>query len=113
MQADKSGGQPYVGGRSQSIRTLGAVPGIENPAAVAIPLSTGARLRLDEIAIIRDGHADRSSLAWLNGRPVIAAEVKGSKGYFDLGVSEAIRAAMATFEAANPDVHITGTPPRK
>ncbi len=105
VQADTSGGQAYVGGQSQSIRTLGAVPTIHDLSEVTIPLSTGARIRLDEIGTIKDGHADRASLAWLDGKSVIAAEVKRSKGYSDVGVTKAIRAAMATFAAAHPDVH--------
>ena len=106
VQADSSGGLGEIGGGRQSIRTLGAVASIEELKALAIPLPSGKLVRLDEIGTVTDSFSDRSSLAYLDGQPVIGVQVKRSNGFSDTGVAAAIQAAMRDFAAANPDVEI-------
>ncbi|MBS1182858.1 MAG: Acriflavin resistance protein [Proteobacteria bacterium] len=106
VQSDASGGQAEIGGRKQAIRTLGAVCSVEDLKGLAIPLPSGQLVRLDEIGTVTDSFADRSSIAYLDGKPVIAVEVKRSNGYSDTGVASAVEAAMQGFAAANPDVEI-------
>ncbi|RAX37919.1 efflux RND transporter permease subunit [Rhizobium tropici] len=107
VQADTSGGRGEIGGSKQPIRTLGAVSSVEELKALAIPLPNGAMMRLDEIGTVTDSYADRSSIAYLDGKRVIAIEVKRSNGYSDTGVATAIAAATKDFARANPDVEIT------
>ncbi|RWE17087.1 MAG: efflux RND transporter permease subunit [Mesorhizobium sp.] len=106
MQSDASGGRAEVGGSKQAIRTLAAVSSIEELKALAIPLPSGALVRLDEIGSVKDSFADRTSIAYLDGKPGIAVEVKRSNGFSDTGVAAAIQSAMQSFAAANPDVEI-------
>ncbi len=106
VQADSSGGRGEIGGGRQSIRTLGAVASIEELKALTIPLPSGKLVRLDEIGMVTDSFSDRSSLAYLDGQPVIGVQVKRSNGVSDTGVAAAIQAAMQDFTAANPDVEI-------
>ncbi|RDW12696.1 efflux RND transporter permease subunit, partial [Paracoccus thiocyanatus] len=106
VQADRSGGAVRVGDGNQTVRTLAAARSVEELRALPVPLPNGGWLRLDEIAQVSDGHAERTSLAYLNGKPVIAAQVKRSKGYSDLAVTQAVRAAMDAFAARNPQVVI-------
>ncbi len=106
VQSDTSGGRGEIGGSRQTIRTLGAVASLEELKAIAIPLSNGQSVRLDEIGTVTDSFSDRSSVAYLDGQPVIAIQVKRSNGFSDTGVAAAIRAAMKGFAAANPDVEI-------
>ncbi|MGV1954083.1 efflux RND transporter permease subunit [Agrobacterium sp. 22-214-1] len=106
VQADSSGGRGEIGGSRQTIRTLGAVASVEELKALAIPLPSGELVRLDEIGTVTDSFSDRSSLAYLNGQPVIGVQVKRSNGFSDTGVAADIQAAMKTFAAANPDVEI-------
>lgn len=107
VQADASGGRGEVGGNKQTIRTLGAVASIEQLKALAIPLPSGALVRLDEIGTVTDSFSDRSSIAYVDGQPVIAVQVKRSNGFSDTGVASAIEQAMRNFAAANPDAEIT------
>lgn len=107
VQSDASGGRAEIGGRKQAIRTLGAVSSIEQLKALSIPLPSGQLLRLDEIGTVTDSFADRSSIAYLDGKPAIALEIKRSNGFSDTDVASAVQAAMQTFAAANPDVEIT------
>ncbi|MGV1988203.1 efflux RND transporter permease subunit [Agrobacterium sp. 22-221-1] len=108
VQADSSGGRGEIGGSRQTIRTLGAVASVEELEALAIPLPNGELVRLDEIGTVTDSFSDRSSLAYLDGQPVIGVQVKRSNGFSDTGVAAGIQAAMKTFAAANPDVEIVG-----
>ncbi|MGV1989186.1 efflux RND transporter permease subunit [Agrobacterium sp. 22-221-1] len=106
VQADTSGGRGEIGGSRQTIRTLGAVASLEELKAIAIPLSNGELVRLDEIGEVTDSFSDRTSLAYLDGQPVIGVQVKRSNGFSDTGVAADVEAAMKTFAAANPDVEI-------
>ncbi|SCW74068.1 efflux RND transporter permease subunit [Ancylobacter rudongensis] len=106
VQADSSGGRGEIGGGRQTIRTLGAVASIDDLKALAIPLSNGTLVRLDEIGTVADSFSDRSSLAYLKGQPVVGVEVKRSNGFSDTGVAADLRTAMLKFAADNPDVEI-------
>ncbi|MFE3839483.1 efflux RND transporter permease subunit [Pseudogemmobacter sonorensis] len=107
VQADFSGGAIRIGGGHQTVRTLAAARSVEELRALPLPLPDGDWVRLDEIGSVTDSHAERASLAWLNGRPVIAVQVKRLNGYSDLAVAEDVRAAMADFADRNPQADIT------
>jgi multidrug efflux pump subunit AcrB len=103
---DASGGRGDIGGLRQSVRTLGAVGSVEEIAALTLSLSDGRRIRLDQVAHIRDTNAERSSLAYFNGQPVIGFQITRSKGFSDAGVAENVRAAVAQFAASHSQVSI-------
>jgi multidrug efflux pump subunit AcrB len=106
VEADTSGGRAEIGGGRQTIRILGAASSLEDLKAIAIPLSNGHLVHLDEIGTVTDSFAERSSLAYLDGQPVIGVQVKRSNGFSDTGVAADIQAEVKAFAAANPDVEI-------
>ncbi|ACP23073.1 putative ACR/RND family transmembrane transporter (plasmid) [Sinorhizobium fredii NGR234] len=106
VQADTSGGLGEIGGTRQTLRTLGAVASVDALKGLRIPLANGQQVRLDDIASVTDSFADRSSLAYLDGQPVTAVEVKRSNGFSDTGVAAEVEKAMQQFAAAHPDVEI-------
>ena len=106
VQTDSSGGVGEIGGTRQTLRTLGAVGSIDDLKALRIPLTNGQQIRLDEVASITDSFADRSSIAYLDGKPVTAVEIKRSNGFSDTGVAAGVEKAMERFAAANPNVKI-------
>ncbi|MBY6158530.1 efflux RND transporter permease subunit [Pseudooceanicola nitratireducens] len=106
VQRDLSGGEAAIGGASQSVRVLAAADDIEGLRATPIPLPNGSWVRLDELGTVTDTHSDISSVAYLNGEKVIAAQIKRLTGYSDLSVTEDVRAAMQDFAAENPQVQI-------
>ncbi|MBO9100899.1 MULTISPECIES: efflux RND transporter permease subunit [unclassified Rhizobium] len=106
VQSDKSGGRGDIGSSRQTIRTLGAVPSVEDIATLAIPLSTGQSVRLDELGKVTDSFAERSSLAYLNGDRVIAVQIKRSNGFSDTAVAEDIQKEMKAFASQHPEVEI-------
>ncbi|ARO32735.1 acriflavin resistance protein (plasmid) [Rhizobium sp. NXC14] len=106
VQADTSGGLGEIGGTRQTLHTLGAVASVEALKELSIPLTIGQQVRLADVASVKDSFAERSSLAYLDGKPVIAVEVKRSNGFSDSSVAADVDAAMQKFAAAHPNVQI-------
>lgn len=106
MESDQSGGRGDIGTQRQSLRTLGAVHDPRELAAISIPASTGQPIMLGQIARIDDGHAERGTLAYRDGKPVIGFTVTRSLGFGDAAVAEKVRAAVASFSAQHPEVEI-------
>ncbi|EIZ77859.1 acriflavin resistance protein [Novosphingobium sp. Rr 2-17] len=106
MQTDASGGQGDVGRLRQSLRTLGRIQDPTELAAISIPAASGRSVTLGQIATIRDDHAERTSLAHLDGRKVIAFQVTRSLGFGDVSVSKRIRDQVKAFAAKHPEVTI-------
>ncbi|ASW10717.1 efflux RND transporter permease subunit [Rhizobium sp. 11515TR] len=106
VQADTSGGLGEIGEARQTLRTLGNLPSVEALRALRIPLANGQAVRLDDIASVRDSFASRTSMAYLDGKPIVAVEIKRSKGFSDSGVAAAVDVAIKKFTAAHPNVQI-------
>jgi len=106
VQKDASGGRGEIGKAVQSLRTLGAVHTAAEVAALSIPLADGRSVRLDQLARISDTIADRSTLAYADGKSVIGFQIKRALGFSDVGVAESVRAAVEKFSAAHPEVKI-------
>ncbi|TNB46070.1 efflux RND transporter permease subunit [Martelella lutilitoris] len=104
VQRDLSGGEAEVGGNKQNVRVAAAAESVDELRRMPIPLPNGGWVRLDELGTVTDTHADLTSLAYLDGKPVIAAQIKRLKGYSDLAVTDAIREAMTGFAASHPEV---------
>ncbi|MBY5814995.1 efflux RND transporter permease subunit [Rhizobium leguminosarum] len=106
VQADTSGGLGEIGGTRQTLRTLGALPSVEALKALRIPLANGQQVRLDDVASVTDSFAERSSMAYLDGKPVIAVEINRSNGYSDSGVADDVGKAIKQFASKHSNVQI-------
>ena len=106
VQTDTSGGLGEIGGTRQTLRTLGALPSVEALKGLKIPLANGQQVRLDDVASITDSFAERSSMAYLDGKPVIAVEIKRSNGFSDSGVAAAVDQAVKAFAAKRSNAQI-------
>ncbi|WP_087001342.1 efflux RND transporter permease subunit [Rhizobium sullae] len=106
VQADTSGGLGEIGGTRQTLRTLGAVASVDALKALRIPLANGEQVRLDDVASVTDSFAERSSMAYLDGKPVVAVEIKRSNGFSDSGVAADVDTAMKRFAATHSNVQI-------
>ncbi len=107
VQRDLSGGKAEIGNGSQSVRVLAASESVEDLRAIPIPLPNGSWVRLDELGTVTDTFSDLSSLAYLDGEPVIAAQIKRLTGYSDIAVTENTREAVKEFATENPQVKIS------
>ena len=77
IQQEASGGRADIGGAEQSVRTIGTVQSADELAAMDIVLSDGRRVRLDQLATVRDTVAEQRSAALLNGRRLSASKSRG------------------------------------
>ncbi|MCL9844332.1 efflux RND transporter permease subunit [Ralstonia solanacearum] len=106
MQRERSGGQGDIGGQRQSARTLIGVGAAADVAALTLATGDGRRVRLDQIARVTDGAADRASYAYLDGKPVVGVQITRAKGNSDVTVLHDVRNAIATFAGAHPEVRL-------
>ncbi|MBO3703789.1 MAG: efflux RND transporter permease subunit [Candidatus Accumulibacter sp.] len=106
VQQDASGGRGDIGSGIQSVRTLAAVGSVADIAALEIPLAGGRSVRLGDVARVRDGVAERSSITLLDGQPVVSFEVTRIRGASEVAVADAVRKAVAQLQAKHPQVLI-------
>ncbi|HJV60415.1 MAG TPA: efflux RND transporter permease subunit [Albitalea sp.] len=106
-QREASGGRTDVGGAEQSVRTIATVQSAAELAAMQIALSDGRRIRLDQVATVRDTVAEQRSAALLNGRPVVGFEIVRSRGAGEVEVAAGVRAELDRLRAAHPDIEVT------
>ena len=72
-----------------------------------IVLSDGRRVRLDQLATVRDTVAEQRSAALLNGRPVVGFEITRSRGAGEIDVANGVRAQLEKLKAEHPHIRIT------
>lgn len=106
IQQDASGGLMQIGGSEQSLRTIGTVKTAAEIAQMSIVLSDGRRVRLDQIATVKDTIAERRSTALLNGKPVVGFEITRSKGASEVDVEAGVKQALAELKKQRPDLNI-------
>jgi multidrug efflux pump subunit AcrB len=107
VQQEASGGRATLGGAEQSLRTIATVASAQELAAMDITLADGRRVRLDQIATVRDTVAEQRSAALLDGRPVVGFEIVRARGAGEVEVREGVVAALERLQAAHPDIEIT------
>jgi multidrug efflux pump subunit AcrB len=107
VQQEAPGGRATLGGAEQSLRTIATVQSADELGAIEIALQDGRRLRLDQLASVRDTVAEQRSGAFLNGKPVVGFEVVRAKGAGEVDVAEGARAAIEELKAAHPDIAVT------
>ncbi|MEG0488054.1 MAG: efflux RND transporter permease subunit [Acinetobacter sp.] len=107
VQQDASGGQTKIGGSEQSIRTIATVKTAAQIGEMDIALSDGRHIRLDQVATVRDGIAERRSAALLNGEPVIGFEITRSKGASEVDVEKGVIDALEKLKLNHPDIKIS------
>ena len=97
-----SGGRSEVGGREQSVRTLGSAKSVRDLRAYPIELANGDTVPLRNFGEIEDGFAESRQTAFLNGDPVVSFGVKRSLGSTLVSVEEATREAIAELKTTLP-----------
>ncbi|MFX7862291.1 efflux RND transporter permease subunit, partial [Acinetobacter baumannii] len=80
MQQEAPGGRGNIGGQEQAVRTLGTVKSARELAQMDIPLSDGRRVRLSDVADVRDTAAEPRQMALFDGKPVVSFQVFRSRG---------------------------------
>ena len=106
IQQEASGGRSDVGGIEQSVRTIGTVQSAVELAALELVLSDGRKIRLDQVASVRDSVAEVRSAALLNGQPVVGFEITRSRGASEVEVADNVKGTLEQLKADYPDIAI-------
>ncbi len=80
-----------AGGRDDAIRTLAGSNTVAGLAATMISLPSGGEVRLDDLGVVTDTVAERSTFARFNGEPIVAVAVTRAKGASDVVVGKCSR----------------------
>ena len=106
VQLDTAGGRTDLGSSEQPVRTLASVKSAAELSAIELSLN-GRKIRLDQIAEVKDTVAEQRSAALLNGKPVVGFEVSRSKGASEVEAGRGVRLALKELQAAHPDIELT------
>jgi multidrug efflux pump subunit AcrB len=106
MQQEAPGGRGNLGGLEQTVRTLGTVSNSEELANLSLPLTDGRRLRLGDVANVRDTVSERRQLALLAGKPVVSFDVMRARGHDEVSTAKGVRAAIAKLQREHPNTQI-------
>jgi multidrug efflux pump subunit AcrB len=106
VQQEQSGGRGQLGSAEQAVRTTATVRTAQGLAPLPIALADGRTLRLDQLATIVDGFAERTQAALLDGEPVVGFQVVRARGFDDVSVAEGARRAVAELLENHPGLAI-------
>jgi multidrug efflux pump subunit AcrB len=107
IQMDTAGGRTNLGTSEQPVRTLATVKSADELAQMEIALGDGRKVRLDQVASVKDTIAEPRSAALLNGKPVVGFEVSRSKGASEVEAGRGVRLALEELKKAHPDIELT------
>ena len=97
-----SGGRSEIGGREQSVRTLGSAKNVRDLRAYPIELDNGQTVPLFNFGEVEDGFEESRQKAFLNGEPVVSFGVKRSIGSTLVSVEEAVTEKIAELKDTLP-----------
>ncbi len=107
-----SGGNIDLQGMSRSIRVVGEIKNIEEIENIVVNSSSGAQIKLKDLAQVKDSFHEPESFARYNGQNVITLNVVKKSGQNLLDAADQIKEIIADFKAnklpSNLSVEITG-----
>jgi len=107
-----SGGNIDLQGMSRSIRVVGEIQNIDELKNIVINTSSGALVKLRDIAVIRDGYHQAENFARYNGKNVVTLNVIKKSGQNLLNAAEEINAIIVDMQKnklpSNLIVEVTG-----
>jgi multidrug efflux pump subunit AcrB len=103
---DAAGGLAEVGGTRQSLRVLGNSGSAYALAQTQLQLGGGRTVRLADVATVKDGFSERTSVSEMAGKEVVNFYMNRARGASDLTVYDEAVKEMRKIEAENPGVKI-------
>ncbi|KPF63721.1 efflux RND transporter permease subunit [Porphyrobacter sp. AAP60] len=101
---DAAGGLAEIGGTRQSLRVLGNSDTAFALSQTQIQLGGGRTVKLADVAKVRDGYSERTSISEVNGKEVVNFLMNRARGASDLAVYDAALVEMDKIEAENEGV---------
>ena len=99
---DLSAGVVEEGSREQMVRVIGEFKSIEEIENVFLPLPTGGRIRLAEIAKVEDTLKDDREFVYMNGQPSVQVAIQKQTDANTVKVSSAVEQVLADFKKEMP-----------
>ncbi|WP_379552881.1 efflux RND transporter permease subunit [Qipengyuania sp. DGS5-3] len=103
---DAAGGMAEVGGTRQSVRVLGNTESAYELSQRQLRLANGTVVKLADVARVRDGFSERTSIAKVRDKEVVNFFMSRAKGASDVTVYYKALDVIAEIEAENPGVKI-------
>lgn len=107
MNLNAAGGRAEIAGAEQSVRVLGNAKSAGMLADTEIAIGGGRRIKLADIAEVKDLYGEQRSISLMRGHQVLAFDIKRAKGASDLTVYREAIKALAELEKQNPKVKFT------
>jgi multidrug efflux pump subunit AcrB len=101
---DAAGGLAEVGGTRQSLRVLGNSDTAFALSQTQVQIGSGRTVRLADVATVRDGYSERTSISEVGGKEVVNFLMNRARGASDLSVYDAALKEMDKIEAENPGI---------
>ena len=103
---DAAGGLAEIGGTRQSVRVLGNNANAFELSQRQIQLGGGRTVRLADVATVRDGFSERSSISKVRDKEVVNFFMSRAKGASDVTVFNEAQKIIDEIKAENPDITI-------
>jgi len=100
------GGKAQVGGKEQSIRTLGGAHSVDALRALQIGLRDGRSVRLSDLGEVVDGIADPTQDAFVDNERVVAFQIVRGIGSSSVDVAKSVDKAVARLALEQPAVEL-------
>lgn len=107
VQVESAGGKASLGGSDQPMRTIATSKSAAEIGQLPIALSTGQRIRLEQLAKVEDTIAEPRAAAFLDGKSVVGFEVSRSRGESEVAVGAGVQKKLAALKEAHPDIELT------
>ena len=101
---DAAGGAAEVGGTRQSVRVLGNTESAYELSQRQIQLGNGRTIKLAEVAKVRDGYSEQTSISEVGSKEVVNFAMSRAKGASDVTVFYEAKDVLAEIEAENPGI---------
>ena len=106
VQQEASGGTARVGDMRQSVRTNGMLQNVGDFEALDVALTDGRRLRLGSVARVSDTTSERTELALLDGKPVVAFQIARARGASEVSVARSVALELEALKLKHAQISI-------
>jgi multidrug efflux pump subunit AcrB len=107
VEQESSGGRGQVGGTEQAVRTIATVRTAAELNSLPVVLDSGRRVNLDQVAVVKDGYADRTQIATLDGKPVVGFRIFRAKDFDETRVAAGVADALDKLHGTDPSLSFT------
>jgi len=99
VNQNAAGGRAEVAGSRQTVRVLGNAHTAFDLSQIEVGLAAGHSVRLADVADVRDGYSEVTSIAKFHGKPVVTFSIARARGESDVSVYDATVVELNKLEA--------------